>query len=269
MKKAVVFYGSMRELALGSKSWHVLGENVDYFVVTWDVVNTHHSDPNPPYPFDISTFPVPVKDSIVVNFEQHRQSLIDQNIPTDSGFAYILYHWSLIRDLSEISTYDSIVITRPDVAYFKLCGINFVPTIRPNQVSLSGNDATGINDWLLTTDATGLNILYDLYHQAIQSRDFIGEDGKYNRIIHEYLLEKAQTSTNKFINYRNVVAPVMVLIRPNYPEAWVNLEYGPEFASLIIKHAMDYEIPYASDDYDATEAWQNRYCNVHFNKPKP
>lgn len=263
MKKAVVFYGSMRELALGSKSWHALSEDVDYFLVTWNKVNAHYTDNRSDYPFDISSFPVPVKASIVLDFDEHYQSLLSDKGLFGCGMLYILYHWSLIRELPGISDYDNIIITRTDTANFKLFGEKWIIPNEPGKICITGNDDFGLNDWLLTTDPTGLNVLYDLYHNGMETRDFLRGPNDF-KIIHAYLLEKAKANPDKF-RYTNLRFPVQVLIRPNYPEEWLNLEYGPEFAKLIIRHAEEYELPHREPGYDIDKKCQQILNTIKFN----
>jgi hypothetical protein len=38
--------------------------------------------------------------------------------------------------------------------------------------------------------------------------------------------------------------PPTVLIRPNYPKAWLKLPYGPLLAYLLVRHSQEYEIDY-------------------------
>jgi hypothetical protein len=242
MKKAVVFYGSMRELEMGSKTWHVLGEDVDYFAITWDVVNNHYTDNSTilSYPCDLSTFPVSIKKSVTPNFAEYTQSLTNLGLPHDS-IIYILYHWSLISLLPDIHTYDQIIIARTDMFSTNAFTAKWNPVIIPGKVTFSGENNC-INDWIVTTDPAGLATLYDIYHNGINTRDFVDEFGK-TKIIHSYLYEKIQANPEKFhYGDTSLVMPPTVLIRPNYPKAWLKLSYGPMLAYLMIRHSQEYEI---------------------------
>lgn len=251
MKKAVVFYGSMRNIELGSKFWKYLGEDVDYFVVTWDVVNPHHSDSIEPYPFEISKFPVPVKASIIVNFQSHVMDLTNMGL-TDIGMLHVLYHWSLIKNLPGISSYDAIIVTRTDAIFGKPFGIDWEPHIIPGKVIFTGSDKTtnqGVNDWILVTDPMGLESLHELYHQGINTRDFLDANqlGGY-KIIHRYLAEKLIDCPDKF-TYIDRPIPIGVLVRPGYPKIWETLEAGPLLMYLLVKHWFEYEQSYRVDNY--------------------
>ena len=250
MKKAVVFYGSMRELEMGSKSWHILGEDVDYFLVTWgDVVNNHYTDTSgSTRPFDLSMFPLPIKGSITPNFAELNQSLDNVDIPK-IGMIYILYHWSLVGLLSEIHTYDKIIIARPDMFCANITGRSWDPKVQPGKVAFSGDPVTsevhGVGDWIITTDPKGLSALYDLYHDAIKTRDFLNESGEA-KIIHHYLHEKIKSNPEKF--HYGMEVPVMVLVRPNYPKAWLKMPYGQLLAYLLVRHALEYEARLQNDN---------------------
>lgn len=237
MKKAVVFYGSMREVEIASKSWHVLGDDVDYFAVTWDMVNTHYTDPRKPYPFEISKFPVPLKSAIVVNFNDYKQSLIELGIPTDSGLLYILYHWSLIRNLPGIFSYETIIITRSDAFYACYHERTWRADYEHGKVAFSGVPEYGINDWLVTCGVKSLDTLHDLYHDAFRTRDFLNERGEY-KIIHGYLWDKVKNNPDK---YCELLTPLIHLVRPGYPKELAKLEYGPELVYQVIKHSLRYE----------------------------
>jgi hypothetical protein len=237
MKNAVIFYGSMREVEMGSKSWHVLGDNVDYFVVTWDMVNTHYTDRRKSYPFELTKFPVPVKSAILVNFEAYKQSLIDVGIPTNSGFLYILYHWSLMRNLPGIFSYEKIVITRPDAFFARYHTHPWKLDYECGKVGMSGMAEYGVNDWLLTCGVKSLDTLHDLYHQAYQSRDFLDENGHY-KSIHRYLWDKRANNPDKYCDF---VTPIMHLVRPGYDKELLKLDYGPELVYQMIKHSLRYE----------------------------
>lgn len=249
MKKAVVFYGSMREIELGSKSWHVLGKDVDYFIVTWDVVNAHFTDKSSSYKFDLSKFPVPVKSSIIVNFQKYNESLASSGL-TGTGMLYVLYHWSLIRNLPDIHSYDSIIIARPDMFCARLYGIDWEPVIFPGKVTFSGIPEFGVNDWIVTTDLAGLDALYELYYNGMQTKDFLDEFGEY-KIIHHYLADKANQNPEKFFfgvpPGGEMLTPMMYLIRPNTPDDWKKISYGPTLAYLLIRHACEYEMLSGSD----------------------
>lgn len=242
MKKAVVFYGSMRELEIGSKCWHVLGEDVDYFLVTWDRVNIPKTDPIESYPFDLSSFPVPVKASIIVNYDKHVEDLKNKGI-MPAGMLCLMYHWSLIHSLPEISSYDTIIISRTDAASFKLFGHDWNPKVVPGKISIGGNHETGVNDWLLVTDPSGLKILHDLYHNGLSTGDMFDENGQL-KIIHSYLLEKIKDNPDQYDF--PFAAPVQVLIRTNYPPEWKTLPYGPDLAKKLIAHAIKFEYVYAN-----------------------
>lgn len=262
MKKAVVFYGSMRELEMGSKSWHILGEDVDYFVVTWgDVVNNHPTDNSgiSSYPCDLSNFPVPIVQSVTPNFAEYNQSLQNTGFRTGFSLFYVLYHWSLIGLLSGIHTYDQIIIARTDMFCSNMFDSKWEPDIRPGKVTFSGNHDC-VNDWIVTTDPAGLSTLYDIYHNCINTRDCLDEFGEL-KIIHNYLYERVQANPEKFhygetvndcIDHKNVnfvskvsmAMPPTVLIRPNYPKAWLKLPYGPLLAYLLVRHSQKYEIDY-------------------------
>ncbi len=237
MKKAVVFYGSMREFEIASKSWHVLGDDVDYFAVTWDMVNTHYTDSRKSYPFEISKFPVPLKSAIVVNFDEYKQSLVNLGIPTDSGFLYILYHWSLIRNLPGIFSYETIIITRSDAFYSNYFPIKWKADYEYGKVGMSGILEYGINDWLITCGVKSLDTLHDLYHDAFRTRDFLDEKNQY-KSIHFYLWDKVKNNPDKYCSMK---IPVMHLIRPGYPTELLNLDYGPELVYQVIKHSLRYE----------------------------
>jgi hypothetical protein len=261
MKKAVVFYGSMRELEMGSKSWHVLGEDVDYFAVTWgDVVNNHQTDAGgtSSHPCDLSNFPVPIVKSVTPNFAEYSQSLTNLGLPNDS-LIYILYHWSLVSLLSGIHTYDQIIIARTDMFCSNMFDSKWEPDIRPGKVTFSGiNDC--VNDWIVTTDPAGLATLYDMYHNGISSRDFLNEFGEL-KVIHYYLFEKTQANPEKF-HYGEeanvfMAMPPSVLIRPNYPKAWLKLPHGPVLAYLLTRHAHEYELAYQNSTDSADEITMN------------
>lgn len=253
MKKAVVFYGSMRELEMGSKSWHILGEDVDYFVVTWDVVNNHLTDKSgiSSYPCDLSTFPVPIKGAVRPNFDEYNQSLTNLGLPKHS-ITYILYHWSLIGLLPDIHTYDQIIITRTDIFSTNMLESKWEPIIDPGKVTFPGKNNC-VSDWVVTTDPAGLDTLYDIYHTGIATRDLVDELGNI-KIIHDYLYEKVQANPEKF-HYGNVglVMPNTVLIRPNYPKEWLKLSYGPVLAYLVIRHSQEYENNYNGSAASADE----------------
>ena len=245
MKKAVVFYGSMRELEMGSKSWHVLGEDVDYFVVTLgDVVTNHLTDNSgiSSYPCDLSNFPVPIVQSVTPNFAEYKQSLQNIGFRNDASLFYILYHWSLIGLLSGIHTYDQIIIARTDMFSANPFDSTWEPIIVPGKVTFFGNHDC-VNDWIVTTDPAGLSTLYDIYHNCINTRDCLDEFGEL-KIIHSYLYERVQANPEKFNFDGKVSMPPTVLIRPNYPKAWLKLPYGPLLAYLLVRHSQEYEINY-------------------------
>jgi hypothetical protein len=250
MKKAVVFFGSMRELEMGSKTWHLLGENVDYFVVTWDVVNNHFTDDSnvSSYPCDLSNFPVPLKGTVRPNFSDYTQYLqnlgLQPNAMYPNVMLYVLYHWSLISLLPDIHTYDQIIITRTDMFCVEGSASKWEPNIVPGKVTFIGVDRS-VNDWIVTTDPAGLATLYDIYHTCIDTRGFLDEFGNA-KLIHDYLYEKIQANPEKFL-FNNVkvadnpTMPPTVLVRPNYPKAWLKLSYGPVLAYLMIRHSQEYE----------------------------
>ena len=259
MKKAVVFYGSMRELEMGSKSWHVLGEDVDYFLVTWDIVNNHYTDSILSYPFDPDTFPRPIKGRITSNFDEYNQSL--QNIGMSGcGMLYIMYQWSLIKLLPDIHTYDQIIITRTDIFCTRLFGVDWEPTILPGKVTFAGSDGS-INDWLVATDPAGLDALYDLYYGAIHTRDLLDEFNQF-KIIHTYLHEKIKANPEKFYHKGTISLPIMVLVRPNYPKVWLELPHGQLLAYLLIRHASEYELPYTKDSMNNIDEMTLRTINT-------
>jgi hypothetical protein len=289
MKKAVVFYGSMRELEMGSKSWHVLGEDVDYFVVTWgDVVNNHITDNSgiPSYPCDLSNFPVPIVKSVTPNFAEYNQSLQNTGLPTGASLLYVLYHWSLIGLLSGIHTYDQIIIARTDMFSANMINSKWEPNIIPGKVTFSGNHDC-VNDWIVTTDPAGLATLYDMYHHCINTRDCLDEFGQL-KIIHNYLYERIQANPEKFnygkdvkisINHENLnlvakafnfnfevamAMPPAVLIRPNYPKAWLKIPYGPVLAYLLTRHSQEYEIAYNRSGACADEAAMKLLSSTEF-----
>jgi hypothetical protein len=246
MKKAVVFYGSMRELEMGSKSWHVLGEDVDYFVVTWDKVNTHFSDKNPSYLFDPSTFPVPVKASIIVDYDNYLGQLQWAGLEVHSftSLPYILYHWSLVRSLPNISSYDKIIISRTDILFTTLGRVAWEPTVVPGKITFTGSTDFGISDWMLITDPVGLNTLTDIYTNGIQTKDFLAEGNNF-KLIHHYLVEQVNADPEKFFYEPDrfwPTMPIVTIIRPNSPKVWESLPYGPLLAYLIMRHSFEHEV---------------------------
>jgi hypothetical protein len=257
MKKAVVFYGSMRELEMGSKSWHILGEDVDYFVVTWeDVVNNHYTDASgiSSYPCDLSNFPVPIRGAVKPNFAEYSQSLTNIGLPNDS-LIYVLYHWSLISLLVDIHEYDQIIIARPDMFSMNTLCTKWNPDIRPGKVTFSGNHDC-VNDWVVTTDPAGLATLHDLYYDGVNNRDLVDEFGK-PKIIHSYLYEKIKANPEKFHYGESdgVIMPMppTVLIRPNYPKAWLKLPHGPMLAYLLVRHYHAFEQAYTGNATNVDE----------------
>lgn len=267
MKTAVVFYGSMRELELGSKSWHILGEEVDYFAVTWDIVNKHYSDPNPSYRFDPSTFPVPIQSQIIVNFDKYLESFQSLGIPPyiNVSTIFILYHWSLIRNLPNISSYDKIIISRTDLFLTKRDHNNWEPIVHPGKVTFVGYRGCGVLDWILTTDPAGLEVLHDLYYNAITNKDFLGDAAP------QYLHNIVNSNPEKFfydIDNDAGSVPGAIIIRPNHSADWAQLPYGPVLAFLIMRHSFQFEITVNGMDTQKTaeeHAIQSILATPNFN----
>lgn len=252
MKTAVVFYGSMRELTLGSKFWKYLAKDADYFVVTWDVVNTHRTDYTKPYPFDVSKFPVPVKSSIIVNYQMHIDNLTNMGIKIDGSLLHILYHWSLIKNLPDISSYNTIIVTRTDIACGKPFGRDWIPRVIPGKTMFIGSESDGVNDWLFVTDPIGLEGLHFLYHNAIATKDFMDDNG-YTKIIHSYLVDKIKEFPDKltFNGDNFILSPL--LIRPHYHKIWETLPASNLLIYLIYRHWLEFEKNLSETGYDEEE----------------
>jgi hypothetical protein len=138
------------------------------------------------------------------------------------------------------------------------------PDIVPGKVTFSGNNGC-INDWIVTTDPAGLATLYDMYHHCINTRDCLDEFGQL-KIIHNYLYERIQANPEKFHYGEDVymAMPPTVLIRPNYPKAWLKMSYGPVLAYLLTRHSRTYEIAYHRSGACADEAAMKLLSGTEF-----
>jgi hypothetical protein len=161
----------------------------------------------------------------------------------------------LLNLLADIHEYDQIIIARPDMLSMNMFGTKWKPDMRPGKVTFSGNNDC-VNDWVVTTDPAGIATLHDLYYDGINTRDLVDELGR-PKIIHSYLHEKIKANPEKFHYGESdgvfMPMPPTVLIRPNYPKAWLKIPYGPLLAYLLVRHYHVFEQTYTDNPADVDE----------------
>jgi hypothetical protein len=265
MKIAVFLCGSLRkETSIAYKSWHFF-EPCDYFLITWDQIIPNINDKNQNVSLNDVWFRHKDYKSITIsNFDYFTQTLsrdfpwtIDQATGKPYRMIGMLYNWSIVSKLDELDSYDQIIITRPDAFFYNLQKKLYQEiAIQPidDKIYMSGQNGV-INDKLIIAGSKSLQFFSELYKYILISKCCFNSENLWINV-HCLLWELC---TNKFKNYVSILDTLGQfqpnIIRPDFSEECVDLNYGIELISKILFHELKYKLLF-DPEYN-----QERYAN--------